>query len=101
MSTGDGRTARWVLLLEKPAGVFAREPYQTMATVDGTRAEAEQRFGEFVRIYQPRHPTHPVRVRRFRTGDSWMVIADGLSGSIFVYRFFITELEWDSGPISY
>jgi hypothetical protein len=101
MTTGDGRTARWVLLLMKPAGVFGREPYPTMATVDGTREEAVQRFGEFVRLYRPSHPSHPVRMRRFRTDDGWMVIGDGLSGSIFAYHFLITELEWDSGPISY
>jgi hypothetical protein len=101
MTTGDGRTARWALLLEKPAGVAAWEPYQTMATVDGTRAEAAERFGEFVRLYQPKHPRYPVRMRRYRTGDGWMLIGDGSSGSIFAYRFLFTELEWDSGPITY
>ncbi|TGB08219.1 hypothetical protein [Streptomyces sp. MZ04] len=100
--TGDGRrTARWALLMENPPGPGAWHLFEQMATVEGTHEEAVERFGEFVRLYRPKHPRYPVRVRRFRTGNGWMVIGDGSSGGSFPYRFSIAELEWDSGPIAY
>ncbi|MEV2252020.1 hypothetical protein AB0I94_15780 [Streptomyces sp. NPDC050147] len=93
--------ARWALMMENPPGPGAWHLFELMATVDGTREEAVERFAEFVRLYRPKHPRHPVRMRRYRTADGWMVIGDGSSGGSFPYRFSISELEWDSGPISY
>ncbi|MFG2358191.1 hypothetical protein [Streptomyces sp. NPDC048521] len=94
--------ARWALLLDRPPGEGPyRKQYELMATIDGEREEAEARFAELVRLYQPRHPMYPVRMRRYRTGDGWMLIGDGSSGGVFTYHFLFTELEWDSGPIAY
>ncbi|MEU8977879.1 hypothetical protein [Streptomyces sp. NPDC048309] len=94
--------ARWALLLDKPPGEGPyRRQYELMATVDGTHEEAMARFGEFVRLYRPKHPMYPVRMRRYRTGDGWMLVGDGSSGGVFTYHFMLTELEWDSGQITY
>lgn len=100
--TGDGdTTARWALLMQNPPGPGAWHQFELMATVDGTRAQAWEQFGEFVRLYRPKHPRNPVRVRRYRVSDGWLVIGDGMSGGSFPYRFQVSELEWDSGPIAY
>lgn len=98
--TGDGRMAKWGLLLNRPLGGGDGEELTVLATIEGTREEAEQQLGELVRGYHPKHPRRPVRKRVFRTVDGWLLMGDGSSGQVYNYRFLLCELEWDSGPLA-
>jgi len=77
------------------------EKYPVPATVDGPHEQAVKRFAEFVRLYRPKRPMHPVRVRHYRTGDGRLVLAEGSSGRTYAYQFKLGEPEWDSGQIAY
>ncbi|WP_274563060.1 hypothetical protein [Streptomyces spiramyceticus] len=72
--------ARWGLLLDKPARHGEYIPLELLATVDGTREDAEAHLRELVRLYRPKHPMQPKRTRIYRTVDGWVLIGDGASG---------------------